>query len=257
MTKKSQAFIALVAFFSLALLLTGCQKNKPTENTNVDTQAVKENQADIASEEDYSSSEDTNTTSSDQDRTVIMLGRSVMYGWFEYWGSEEKVTKGKFSLEYQEMDSPPDIVSSVRRIMKSLPADKKDIVFFKFCFVDFEGGDGASANLEKNKKYIEDVYKVVVEEHGAKLIIGNALPQVSSDTEIYLVWNHQQYNSWLNDFWKQHPDNVTVFNMYKQLSDNMGALKEDYAIDEYDSHLNQKGYAALDKPFWEMMDSLY
>ena len=248
--------LLLVGAFLVIFLLAGCQRK--TENTNIDTSTIEENQANTAKESDYSSSDSTKATNK-KDRTVIMMGRSVMYGWFEYWGAadSEVYNKNRFTLEYRELDSPPSIAKSVGKIMKKLPANKKDVVFFKFCFVDFKGGDSASANLEKNKEYIEAVYRTVVEEHGAKLIIGNVLPQVTNDTDIYLVWNHQQYNAWLKEFWQQHPEDVTVFNMYKQLSNDMGALKKDYALDEYDSHLNEEGYKALDKPFWSMMESLY
>lgn len=247
-------FLLFGAFLAI-LLFTGCGKQKTTaDNPEVNTNTG--SKVNTASEEDYSA-DDTETIDK-QNRTVIMLGRSVMGGWFEYWGADGGVQqKGRFTLKYREMDSPPDIVDSVERIMAELSEEERDIVFFKFCFEDFAGEDGASANLEQNKKYIEDVYQIVVEKYEARLIIGNALPQVMNDTDIYLVWNHQNYNGWLKDFWEQHPENVTVFNMYKQLASDMGALKKDYAADEYDSHLNKKGYAALDKPFWEMMESLY
>ncbi|NQV12775.1 MAG: SGNH/GDSL hydrolase family protein [Parcubacteria group bacterium] len=257
MKKKIFRLSILGGALLLVFLLTGCGNGGGTENTDIDTSSVQENQADTAQEDDYSSP-DAVVSSDGENRTVIMMGRSVMYSWFEHWGAEDgEYQKGRFALEYQELDSPPGITKSVEKIMKKLPADKKDVVFFKFCFVDFEGEGGASTNLEQNKKYIEEVYRIVVEEHDAKLIIGNALPQVMNDNDIYLVWNHQQYNAWLKKFWQEHPENVTVFNMYKQLSDDVGALNEDYAVDEYDSHLNKEGYKALDKPFWEMMESLY
>ena len=237
----------------LMFVLVGCQKST-TENDS-----VTETKVDTSSESSYSSSDNETTSTDRHDRTVIMLGRSVMYSWFEHWDAadDEVYNKGRFTLEYRELDSPPAITRSVGKIMEDLPAEKKDIVFFKFCFVDFEGEGSANANLEANKKIIEEVYRIVVEEHGARLIIGNALPKVMNDNDIYLVWNHQQYNSWLQDFWKQHSENVTIFNMYKQLASDMGALKSQYAIDEYDSHLNEEGYEVLDKPFWEMMESLY
>ncbi|MBU1177594.1 hypothetical protein KJ903_00065 [Patescibacteria group bacterium] len=248
----------LLGAMTLVFLLAGCKDQGGTESTNIDTSSVQNNQASTGTQDDFSATDDAKITTDKQNRTVIMLGRSVMGGWFEHWGADDGVyIKDRFTLEYRELESPPDIVKSVEKIMKKLPAEKKDIVFFKFCFVDFAGEGSANTNLEQNKKYIEDVYKVVVEEHRAKLIIGNALPQVMNDNDIYLVWNHQQYNAWLKEFWQQHPDDVTIFNMYKQLASDMGALKSEYAADEYDSHLNTKGYEALDKPFWEMMENLY
>lgn len=201
-----------------------------------------------------------NTNTSDKDpRYIIMMGRSVMNGWFQHWSwdGESAMQLERYTLEYRELSSPPEIVASVRSIMQELPDEKKDIIFFKLCFEDFLGDNEASENLQRNKQIIRDIHQIVVDEYGAELIIGNALPKVIRETDIYLVWNHQQFISWLNEFWREHPDNLTVFDMYNPITNDLGALKEDYAVSQDDSHLNDSAYDLLDSNFFKMLDSIY
>ncbi len=42
---------------------------------------------------------------------VLMMGRSVMGGWFEHWGYDwnEPVTRDGYLLYYREVATPPDI----------------------------------------------------------------------------------------------------------------------------------------------------
>ena len=85
------------------------------------------------------------------------------------------------------------------------------------------------------------------------MIIGNALPQVSSYTTFYLKWDHKQFNQWLLDFQNRHANDVFIFDMYNTLTDSSGSLKTEFASDLYDSHLNDAAYNSLDKAFFEML----
>jgi len=49
--------------------------------------------------------------------TVYMLGRSVMAGWFSYWGGSP-YWWGRFTVEYHEVQSPPDIVASAQATIR-------------------------------------------------------------------------------------------------------------------------------------------
>jgi len=240
--KRIPIFLLIFAI----LVFCGCTKNESEQITISES-----------SQEDGQDTKDVSSTG--EERYIVMMGRSVMQDWFNHWGwdGESPMRLDRYTLEYEELSPPPYIIDSVRGIMNELPENKKDIVFFKLCFDDFEGDDNAGSNLERNKKYIEDVYNIVVQEHGAKLIIGNALPKVIAQTDIYLVWNHQQYNSWLNDFWEEHPDDMTVFNMYDLVTNDLGATYEDLTISEDDSHLKDEAYNFFDNVFFDMLDNLY
>jgi len=93
----------------------------------------------------------------------------------------------------------------------------------------------------------------VVTQQGFKLIIGNALPQVSADTDSYLVWNHQQYNEWLDNFQSQHSSQVAVLDMYGALIDDNGNLSSSFAQSASDSHLNNAAYNVLDSRYFALL----
>jgi hypothetical protein len=188
---------------------------------------------------------------------VYMLGRSVMGGWFSHWGADP-FSHGRFTLAYHELESPPDIVARTERIVDSITTGQNPVVFFKLCFVDFEGGDSATAqaNLDRNLGYVQQVYDHTVTGRGLRLIVGNALPQVVRDHNTWLAWNHRQYNQRLLDFAAAHAD-VKVFDLYSVLSDANGDLRSDYATSSDDSHPNDAGYAALDGPLFTLLEQNY
>jgi len=191
-------------------------------------------------------------------RPVFMMGRSVMYGWFSHWNPDDAskpAKRGDFVLYYKELSTPPDIAESVKGYVDEIDADNT-IVFFKFCFDDFAGSSRseAKANLSDNKKYIQQVFKAVVEERGLKLIIGNALPRVENYTDSQLVWNHRTFNNWLEDFAAEHSAEVYVFDQYSVLSDSEGNLKSEYAADPEDSHPNDQAYSDLDDSFFSFLE---
>jgi len=190
-------------------------------------------------------------------KQIWMMGRSTMAGWFTHWGSDgtRPVKRGRFVLTYKEVQPPPQIVKSVRNYLAA--AARRPTVFFKLCFVDFEGGsrDAAEANLARNKTYVRRAYRVVVTDYHKRLIIGNALPKVAGETDTWLVWNHEQYNSWLNSFAAAHPGQVYIFNQYDALKDADGNLRADYATAADDSHPNDAGYTAMDAVFFPFLRS--
>ncbi len=198
-----------------------------------------------------------NQSTGDGKIKVFMMGRSVMAGWFEHWGSDtvEPVEKGHFVLYYRELESPPGIVRSVENHVNQIQA-KNSLVFFKFCFEDFWGGskEEAKQNLLTNKEYIQQVYRIVVEKNHLKLIIGNALPKVEAYTDSYLVWNHREYNRWLREFAEKHRGKVFVFDQYSILADGEGNLKAKYAVSREDSHLNEQAYRDLDTKFFQFLE---
>jgi hypothetical protein len=188
---------------------------------------------------------------------VYMLGRSVMDGWFTHWGGSP-YSQGRFTLEYHPVQPPPDIVASVKTIIDSLTLCEQPVLFFKLCFVDFVGGDSATAqqNLDRNLGYVDSVY-AAAHERGLKMIAGNALPQVAGATDQWLVWNHLQYNQRLLALAGQHPGTLEVFDMYSVLVVGAGNLNPAYATGPDDSHPNDAGYTALDSAFFPFLEAHY
>ncbi len=191
---------------------------------------------------------------------IYMMGRSVMQGWFDHWGwdgdDDSPVYFNDYSLYHRYVDGPEgdgsNMVSSARSIIEALPSGNK-AVFFKLCFVDFTGGSQSAAdeNYARNIGIVEDVYNIT-HAAGLDLIVGNALPQVASATDSYLVSAHRQYNTWLDSFDSRH-DDFYVFDMYGTLSDSSGNLKSGYATSADDSHPNSAGYDALDSVYADFL----
>lgn len=179
---------------------------------------------------------------------VLMMGRSTMAGWFSHWGvdTSETVTFDDHTLYYGALETPPDIADTACDYINSLSSDEAWIVFFKLCFEDFEGWSrsDAEANLEANKSYVLQVIDCAAE-NGRRLIIGNALPKIDAETTSDLVWNHEQYNAWLEDLAGDNGD-ITIVDLYGVLADSDGSLKAAYATDPSDSHPNDDAYEALD-----------
>jgi len=189
--------------------------------------------------------------------TVYMLGRSVMAGWFGHWG-ESPHSQDRFTLEYHEVQAPPDIAASARAIVDSLTLCDQPVLFFKLCFVDFVGGDSSAAeeNLDRNLRSVDSVY-AAARQRSLKMIAGNALPQVADATDQWLVWNHRQYNQGLLDLAAQHPDSLAIFGLYSVLADSNGNLRPGYASGPDDSHPNEAGYTALDSAFFPLLEEHY
>jgi hypothetical protein len=195
------------------------------------------------------------TTSQTAGKTsVLMLGRSVAYGWSEYMGlqwQEDESYVGEYdgkTFRYLHMDYPPDIDDSAIRAMETYDYD---VVFFKLCFVDF--GSGYGDMLADDKQYVQNVYNEAVVMRHKKLIVGNALPQVSRDTTTGLKQNHLEYNRWLSEFASTHED-VYVLDLYGMLADSSGSLKSGYATSYEDSHPNSAGYDRITPAFMDKIE---
>jgi hypothetical protein len=193
---------------------------------------------------------------------VHMCGRSVLGEWFEYWGwdwdYEDPVRFDGYSLYYHEVDVPPEIVYSAAEVADNLGNQGGGVMFFKLCFDDFEGGDQSSAgdNLENNKRMIREVVTSAVEDNGLTLILGNALPKVREYFDRWMLWNQQEYNAFIDELSREYGDQVLVLDLYGTLASTEGWLRPEYAIDPYDSHLNEAAYSALDPVLSDVLDRL-
>ncbi len=190
---------------------------------------------------------------------VYMCGRSVMENWFAHWGGTEQATLGGCRLIHVSVGGPPDIVQDVKDVADSIPAGSKAAVFYKLCFVDFSGGDRDSAadNLAANEAYADAVLDCVVNAKHLPLIIGNALPRVRGDTDSELVWNHRQYNAYLQELAASHPGQVYVFDFYGPLAVSGGWLNPAYESSSDDSHPSDMGYGQLDGPLVELLGQVF
>ena len=156
---RRQKAILVTIITALVVLLVSAGVLSYVATRRTDTQEATETK-EVVTEEEPAEAETIDS--------VWMFGRSVMAGWFEYWGGDVTVPfehKG-YTLTYKELYEPPDIVESVKVHLKDLN-NKKPAVFFKLCFVDFTGGtrQEASANLAEHKDYIQEVYDLVVEKY--------------------------------------------------------------------------------------------
>lgn len=242
---KFKAPVALVAMalFLIALLVpAGCGKEQAREtesgsksrDINIDERGGKDTTAPVPS----------------GDNVINMCGRSVLGGWFYHRGwqgdADTPVSFAGWNLYYHEMDTPPDIVDSAKRVIRE--AGPGGIVFFKLCFADFEGGDRqmAEANLERNKGIIDEVVKASRQQSGQVLLLGNALPVVQSSYDQWMVENQRAYNDYLESLTAMSSIRVVIVDLYGTLATPQGYLNPAYASDPYDSHPNEAGYDALD-----------
>lgn len=189
-------------------------------------------------------------------KRILMLGRSVMGGWFVHWGNSNYASKNRYELFYGEMNSPPDIVNSANGIINQRNIDATWAVFFKFCFVDFDVYDQNEANQKLNelKNYVEQIRQEVRTKRNAYLIIATALPEVYSNTNQYIKWLHQQYNEWVKQL-ASSDSRIKIFDMYSILVDSNGSLKSNYASGPDDAHLNHAAYNALDQQFFPFLNA--
>jgi hypothetical protein len=184
--------------------------------------------------------------------TIYMCGRSVLGEWFDHWGwdydPEDPVLMDGYSLVYVEMDVPPGIVDTAREAAREAADGGGQVMFFKLCFDDFEGGDEDAArdNLARNMRIAGEVVEAAVDEEGLILILGNALPKVREYTDEWLVWNQREYNRLLQELADASGGRIVVLDLYGTLAASGGWLEPGYAADPYDSHLNDAAYEALD-----------
>lgn len=257
----------IIVILISGLLLFGCNGTVDTEQPqeqveeNETTEDVTENQTEENVSEDMET--DDAEPAPVEGEKVLIMGRSVAYHWMEYLGFEwtcddEECATGSprgnyddYYFIYYELEYPPEIATSAADGVDMYGTDA-EVVFFKFCFVDF-AADDTLQNAYDNEELAEDVYQYVVVDRGKKLIIGNALPQVSGDTEPALVENHKEFNTWLDNFASTH-DNVQVLDLNGILADSSGNLKEEYAVSSNDSHLTEAAYDEIMPEFMALLE---
>ena len=179
--------------------------------------------------------------------TVTVNGRSVMGAWMEHWGYDwgGPVEKKGYSLDYRELDGSA-LPSSFAENVNGL--EPGSVVFFKFCFVDFDG-----SNLAARETEIEEVVDTA-RELGLKLIIGNALPMHEADSDPSLLREYRDFNAFIEETAEANPD-VRVFDFYEVLAGIDGWLKPEYDVG--DSHLNEEAYGALDPKFFALLEEVF
>jgi hypothetical protein len=232
MTRKAAAIVLTVLLaLGLLALAAGCGSS----GQNADEPPVSDNQA-------------SESTSVDPARTVTMNGRSVMEGWMEHWGYdwEGPVEKNGFFLDYKELNAD-DIAPSFAANVEGLAPGS--VVFFKFCFADFDG-----SNLEQREAEVEEVVETAKEKE-LKLILGNALPMHEADSDSSLLEEYREFNAFLEEKASENPGSVWAFDFYGTLAGTDGWLKASYDLG--DSHINERAYTDLDPAFFALLDQVF
>ncbi|MEW6721818.1 MAG: SGNH/GDSL hydrolase family protein [Candidatus Micrarchaeota archaeon] len=258
----------MLAFVLLAVALAGCaspgMEDESPENNGMGDETQAGTAADIAGENDVAGEGGTNASdgadnggdSGKAPKKILILGRSVSYGWASFMGlewQEDESYRGEYGghdITYREVASPPDIAYSAADAMGE---HDSDIVFFKLCFVDF--GEGYGDRLGEDKGYVEEVYREAVERRGRRLIVGNALPQVRMHSTEGMERNHEEFNEWLDSFAASH-EGISVLDLHGMLADGDGSLNPAYAVAPDDSHLNDAAYAKITPEFFEIVENV-
>ncbi len=153
-----------------------------------------------------------------------MMGRSVMYGWFDHddWDGRNELRREGYWFFYGELETPPTIADSADAYIAEVP--DATILFFKLCFDDFYASDDSEieGNLAENVGYVEQVV-ATAKERDMILILGNALPKVRIDTTPALVETHIAYNDELERIAAEN-DNVYVFDQWGHPRRSSGRL---------------------------------
>lgn len=193
----------------------------------------------------------------DASRQVLVLGRSVMTGWMEHWGADASGTASLdgYAITFREIEGPPGIGRSAADAIAAAPAGST--VLFKFCFVDFNGGEYAD-ELDTYMAYVAEVAEAA-DAAGVRLVLGTALPRVEGETTQALVDEHREFGRRIDGFSadrREAGQAVAVLDLNSVLVDDGGALQRGYAVSPGDSHLNDAAYDALDTALLNTLDDL-
>lgn len=265
MTVLRHLCVTLAVLLTLGLLLgVGCatpgndSESEPAETTEaVETGEAAETTEAVETGESAETTVATDAASVETDgRPVLMLGRSVMWGWFKHWGwdgafESMPFQKDGYSLTYVELKEPPDIADSAKEHIERAPEGCP--VFFKFCFIDFHGGEDST--FDDQKKWVEEVADKAAAT-GHPLIVGNALPKTAPETDADLVAEHRRFNEWLEGFASQREGGVWVYDFYAVLTDANGAIQKSFASASDDAHPNDKAYDALDPSLFDLLEEV-
>ena len=187
-------------------------------------------------------------SAADAARHLLVLGRSVMTGWVDHWGgsaSEPAEWEGR-TVTFREIEGPPGIAASAIAAIAEAPAGS--IVLFKYCFVDFNGGDFA-AELDAYTRDLEAVADAAAA-RGVTLVLGTALPRVRAETTPELVAEHRAFAERVEALATDRiadGESVLVLDLNAVLAAADGSLESRYAVSRDDSHLTGAAYDALDE----------
>jgi hypothetical protein len=227
-------------FGALAALVCGCASDQATSRRTVPAATTQKNKGAAGA--------------TAGNVGIILHGRSVTEGWFKHWGvpAGRGARRGRFQLLHQVFEPyqphlrewPRQMGAVAERFSRNVAA-----IQFKLCFVDFK----EETNLSVYFDLVREIYDEIVGRRKKVLIIGNALPAVKNESNAKIVAKHREYNRWLGEFAKRYPGRVLIFDQHLALADPTGYLKPEYAVSDWDSHLNQKGYAALDRAYFAFL----
>jgi hypothetical protein len=235
----------------LTALATGCTSSADDSGSEQASASTSDDGGESANDD---SSDGDSSADGSGGAAVLMMGRSVMGGWFQSWGWDwdGPADRDGYTLTYAELETPPGIASSACDHIAQAP--EGSVVFFKFCFDDFWGDSGARGNrqVQELEGWVEEV-AACAEDRGVVLVVGNALPKVAEYTDRDLISQHRDFNSWLDEFAEGNA-NVYVVDLYGTLTDSDGALRSEYAVGATDSHLTPEAYEALDPLLFDALD---
>jgi hypothetical protein len=177
---------------------------------------------------------------------VLMMGRSIMYDWFDYdgWDGRNELRREGYWFFYGELETPPTIAESADAMIEQVP--DPTILYFQLYFDDFWASNDSEiqANLEENLGYVRQVVEAA-NERDMVLILGNALPKVRVHTTPALVDTHIAYNEELERIAAEN-DNVHVFDQWGVLADPQdGALARGLSVTSDNSHLSNIAYEEM------------
>ena len=234
MMSRPRVIAAVLATLLLAMALAGCGDGGTV--------------SDVAVEDPETGVEDSAVSASaDTAPYVLVLGRSVMTDWMAHWGGDAS-TPALFAgheMHFREVEGPPGIADSAAAAIAEAP--EGSTVLFKYCFVDFNGGD----HTGEIDAYLRDVARVAdaARTRDVRLILGTALPKVRGETTPELVAEHREFGRLLEEFAagrRAAGQDVVVLDLNALLADDDGSLARRYAVSAGDSHLSLAAYETLD-----------
>ena len=236
MSRPCAAAMALTLMLALALSACSGEAAVPDEDSTA------------PSDESAVAPEETTPSTGAGSHQVLVLGRSLMTDWMAHWGGDasQPATWEGFTIAFREIEGPPGIADSASAAIAEAPAGST--VVFKFCFVDFNGGDFAG-ELDTYLEYCARVADAA-DAAGVRLILGSALPKVAGETTPELVAEHREFGRRVEALAAERRaagQDVAVLDLNAVLADDDGALVRRYAVSHDDSHLNDAAYDALDE----------